>query len=592
MKVSDYIACKLVEFGITQVFCVTGGGAMHLNDSLANHPGLNTVFNHHEQACAIAAEGYFRASGKIACVNVTTGPGGLNALTGVMGQWTDSIPAIYVSGQVKFETTAAAYEGLGVRQVGDQEIDIVSIVRPLVKYAVQLRNTDDIGFEIEKAFSIATTARMGPVWLDVPMNIQGAILEEARQKPYVVDVKPPMKQAVADDAATRLLAARNPLIVAGHGIRLSPGGISAFSSLLSAIPIPVVTTFNGFDLVPENHPLYVGRIGTLGTRAGNFALQSADTVLFLGTRNNIRQVSYNWGDFAKRAFKMVVDVDQAELKKPTMIPDLAILADAADFCDKLTESLRGRRRSVTSTWIEWCMERRRKYPSFLPEYSVRSDGVHPYSFMKRLTCLLAEGTTTVAGNGTACVALFQAGEVAEGRRYFWNSGCASMGYDLPASLGAAVALRGRPVVCIAGDGSLQMNIQELATIAHLGLPVKIFYLNNDGYSSIKQTQDSFFGRRVGCDPASGVGMPSIMGIAKGYGLNYSKIASEHDIEAGIKKAMTVGGPSIVEVVLTRDYIFAPKLSSQKLPDGTMVSKPLEDMYPFLPRQEVESNIFV
>ena len=592
MRVSDYVAEKLVEFGITQVFCVTGGGAMHLNDSLANHPRLKTVFNHHEQACAIAAEGYFRASGKIACVNVTTGPGGLNTLTGVMGQWTDSIPVIYISGQVKFETTVGAYRDLAIRQVGDQEVDIVSIVRPLVKYAAQLRNVEDVRFELEKAFSRATMGRMGPVWLDIPMNIQGAIYEESRQRPYREDARTKFDSSFAEAAAAKLLDARSPLIVAGHGIRLSSGGIQAFTRLLSEFPVPVATTFNGFDLIPENHPLYVGRIGTLGSRAGNFALQNADVILFLGTRNNIRQVSYNWTDFAKRAFKIVVDIDQEELKKPTVVPELPILADVAEFCGALVEKLKGKKSSDLSNWLDWCMDRRRKYPTVLPEYRTRTDGIHPYSFVKHLSNLLPRNSTVVAGNGTACVALFQAGEVVEGSRYFWNSGCASMGYDLPAALGAAVARSGRSVVCIAGDGSLQMNIQELATVAYLHLPVKIFYLNNDGYSSIKQTQDSFFGRRAGCDPASGVGMPEIQRIAQAYGLRYSRVTSEEDVEMTIERAMGEEGPSLIEVMLTKDYIFAPKLSSERLPDGRMVSKPLEDMYPFLPKAEVEANVFV
>ena len=355
---------------------------------------------------------------------------------------------------------------------------------------------------------------------------------------------------------------------------------------------PVVTTFNGFDLIPENHPLYVGRIGTLGSRAGNFALQNADVILFLGTRNNIRQVSYNWSDFAKRAFKIVVDIDQEELKKPTLVPELPVLADAAEFCGALTDSLGGKARSNVSSWLGWCIERRKKYPTVLPDYHTRTDGIHPYSFVKYLSNLLPQSSTVVAGNGTACVALFQAGEVSEGSRYFWNSGCASMGYDFPAALGAAVALRDRPVVCLAGDGSFQMNIQELATVSYLRLPIKIFYLNNDGYSSIKQTQDSFFGRRAGCDPASGVGMPEIKRVAQAYGLYYSCIVSEKDVERTIKRAMEEKGPSLIEVVLTKDYIFAPKLSSERLPDGRMVSKPLEDMYPFLPKAEVEANKFV
>jgi acetolactate synthase-1/2/3 large subunit len=567
---------------------------MHLNDSLGNHPDLKYWTNHHEQACAIAAEGYYRAGDKMAVVNVTSGPGGLNCLTGVMGQWTDSIPVLYISGQVKYETTTYSCSDLGLRQLGDQEVDIISVVKPLTKYAVVLDDPLNVKRVIDKALFIANTGRKGPVWIDIPMNVQGAMIDEAKLTEYnsAEDWNPGNPDDLdknVNEVINLILNSKRPVIVAGQGIRLSAGR-QAFKKLIKALPVPVLTTFNGLDLVSSDHPNYAGRIGTLGTRSGNFALQNADLVLFLGTRNNIRQASYNWPDFAHRAIKIVVDIDQAELLKPTVKPNFPILADVNIFCERLSDHLENLILPDFSEWMQWAKERVRKYPSVLPEYK-SSKQIHPYYFIERLTELMAKEGVLVAGNGTACVAAFQAGKVKEGQRMFWNSGCAAMGYDLPASIGASIGTGGGGVICLAGDGSLQMNIQELQTVKHFNLPVKIFYLNNAGYISIRQTQDNFFnGRKVACDNSSGVSFPDIIKLASAYDLPSVVLNSTDDLDSKLENILKQAGPVICEVVLKKDYIFSPKVSSEKLADGRMISKPLEDMFPFLDRDEYNSNI--
>jgi acetolactate synthase I/II/III large subunit len=594
IKVTDYIAKRLFEHGIKDIFMISGGGAMHLNDSFGNHPGLKYWTNHHEQACAIAAEGYYRASGKMAAVNITTGPGGLNCLTGVMGQWTDSIPVLYISGQVKYETTIYSCKELGLRQLGDQEVDIISVVKSLTKYSTVLKNPYDVKAVIDRAIFIATDGRKGPVWIDVPMDVQGALIDDAKLNYWdsSENKSAPDEEAVfqkANDVIKLLLNSKRPVIIAGHGIRLS-GGQLAFGELVRALRIPVVTTFNGVDLISSNHPNYTGRVGTLGNRSGNFTLQNADLILSLGSRNNIRQASYNWQNFGNRAIKVIVDIDPAELNKPTLRPDIPLRADIKSFCEILLTLVNNTSLPDFSIWMSWSKERLLKYPSVLIEYE-KSREIHPYYFVKKLTELLGSDSVLVAGNGTACVSAFQAGEMKAGQRMFWNSGCAAMGYDLPASIGASIGIGAKEVICLAGDGSIQMNLQELQTIKQFNLPIKIFYLNNDGYISIKQTQDNFFeGRKVACDRTSGVSFPDFLKIAKAYDLPSASLSTTDDLDENLEKILKQKGTVLCEVILSKNYIFSPKVSSEKLADGSMRSKPLEDMFPFLGRDEYNSNI--
>jgi len=586
IKVSDYIANRLVELGIEQVFMVTGGGAMHLNDSFAHHPKLSVLYCHHEQACAIAAEGYFRATGKVACVCVTTGPGGLNTLTGVMGQWTDSIPVIYISGQVNSNTTIEQYKIDGLRQIGDQEVDIVSIVKPITKFACTIRNGKEVGFYLELAFYAMMGWRKGPIWINVPMDVQGAIADETifiRFKQPAISL---YEKSCAEDlkAINILRRAKRPLIIAGHGIRLA-NAQKEFLEFISKTNIPVVTTFNGFDLVSKDNFNYIGRVGTVGTRAGNLALQNADVILSLGSRNNIRQTSYNYSNYAPKAFKIFVDIDLKELAKPTIKPDIGICRDIKDFLGNIEEV--GFNIKEHAEWLVWCRERKIRYP--VVTETGDGKGINLYNFFKKITEQMEDGDIGVAANGSACVGLFQAGEVNQGTRYFWNSGCAAMGYDLPAAIGACVGT-GKPVFCFAGDGSFQMNMQELQTIRHNELPIKIFYLNNGGYASIQQTQDNYFGRRSGCDDESGVSFPGVNYIADAYGIKEMRIRSNGDMGRIVERMKSIPGPVICEVFLEHNCVFKPKVSAKKFDDGHMEACPLENMYPFLSEEELASNM--
>ena len=595
IKVTDYIVKRLEEYGIRHVFMITGGGAMHLNDSFGASESIHYICNHHEQSSAIGAEGYARVSGSLSVVVVTSGPGGTNTLTGVIGQWLDSVPVLYLSGQVKQETTIESCREIGLRQLGDQEINIIDMVRPVTKFAAIVQKPEDVGLLLDKALFIATHGRPGPVWLDIPLDIQGAQIDESLLVTYFPEendsVAPPILSQISE-VVDLLRTAKRPVFLAGQGIRIS-GAQEAFLELVERLQIPVVSSFSGIDLIPSDHPLFMGRIGTLGSRSGNFTLQNADLLISVGSRNNVRQVSYNWKSFAREAIKVVVDIDAAELNKPTLIPDLAIHADAGEFLIQLGEQVNKASLPVWTDWLKWCGVRREKYPYVLPKHRVSEANINPYHFVDRLSAHLPSDAVVVAGNGTACVALFQAGKVKKGQRFFWNSGCASMGYDLPAAIGACFAAGGRDVVCLAGDGSLQMNIQEFQTIVHHQLPLKLFVLSNNGYISIRQTNQAFFGGRLtGCDSSSGVSFPDITRVAAAYGLPVAVIDSHDHLDEKLAAVLATPGPIVCDIRLQHDYTFEPKLSSEKKPDGRMVSKPLEDLFPFLDRDEFRSNLLI
>ncbi len=597
IKLTDYVIKYLANAGTKNVFMISGGGAMHLVDSVGKEKRISYLCPHHEQAAAIAAEGYSRTSGKMGVVVVTSGPGGTNTLTGVIGQWLDSVPCLYLSGQVKFETTIESAPDIKLRQLGDQEINIVNIVKPVTKYAVFVKDPKTIRYHLEKAIYLATHGRPGPVWLDIPLDVQAAMIDPKKLKGYF-----PSKDVIVPDgkilkkkvkaALAVIKRSKRPIILAGQGIRISKAQ-ALFLKLAERLDIPVLTSFCGFDLIPSGHRLFAGRPGTLGTRAGNFALQNSDCIICIGTRNNIRQISYNWEVFGREAKKIVVDIDPAELKKPTVRPDIVINADAKDFLTELEAQSKKIVLSGYKEWVDWCREKVSRYPVVLPEYRRRNKPVNPYLFADALTDLMKKGAVAVTGDGTACVSMFQAGKVKSGQRIFWNSGCASMGYDLSAAIGACVANKKRPVVCIAGDGSLQMNLQELQTVIGNKLPIKIFVLNNKGYISIRQTQDSFFnGRHVGCDPKSGVTFPDILKVAKAYGFHVEKLDNHAKMRNVIGRVLSRKGPVVCEVLLDPGQKFSPRVSSKKLPDGRMISKPLEDMFPFLDRDEFLENMIV
>jgi len=637
-KVAQVIADFMVEKGVSHVFTVTGGGAMHLNDAFGHHSELTCIYNHHEQACSLAAEGYARHSGKIACVCVTSGPGGTNAITGVLGGWQDSIPMFVVSGQVKRITTTG-YMDVPLRQLGDQEFQITDCVANMTKYAVMLTDASMILYHLEKAWFLANHGRKGPVWLDIPLDLQAAEVEtdslchfnESEYDSYIQqcnredckthkqectegyhtdfwketvqseNVKlqkvlsadaPVWKDEYIEQVISALKKAKRPVILAGTGIRLADA-YCEFLELVELLKIPVVTAWNAHDLLWEEHPYDCGRPGTVGTRGGNFVVQNADLVLILGCRMNIRMISYQWENFAKDALKIWVEIDKNELCKPTIRPDIPIHADVKAFLYYMNQELKSKSLpfdNMQPNWLMWCKEVNQKYPAVRPEY-YDSDKLNPYVFIDELTQRMSANTSIVCGNGSACVITFQAAKIKKGQRYFTNSGCAAMGYGFPAAIGVAVQESAREVVCIDGDGSFQMNLQELQTVVQNKLPLKIVILNNNGYHSIRQTQTNLFKGRelVGVEAESGVSFPKFEKIAYAYEIPYVKIASIKDCEDKLKDALDMNGPVLIEAVVDERQNFEPKLSSKVLPDGTMVSPPIDDMYPFLEREEYESN---
>jgi acetolactate synthase-1/2/3 large subunit len=596
MKLSDYVAQKLVDHNIRHVFMITGGGAMHLNVSLGTHPKLETIFNHHEQACAIAAESYARLTGRIAAVSVTSGPGGTNAITGVLGGYLDSIPMLIISGQVRYDTTARS-TGLPMRQVGDQEYDIIRVVAPLTKYAVMVTDPREIRYHMERALYLAHAGRPGPSWLDIPLNVQGAQIEVQTLRPYrpeedAQQVPPPVRKETIQEIIGRLRSARRPVLLAGSAIR-SSGAYEDFLQLTELMRIPVLSAWNAHDVIPDENPYYIGRPGSLGDRPGNFVQQNADLLLSLGCRISLRQTSFNWKAFARAAFKIVVEIDPLELMKPTVHPDLPIHGNVADWVRALREALSPEGLPIKEEWLSWCRKRKERYPAVLKEYWERKERVNPYCFIDVLNRHLPEGQITVTGNGSACVCLFQAGVVKKGQRMYTNSGSATMGYDLPGAIGACIASGRKKIVCLAGDGSMQMNLQELQTIAHHRLPIKIFVLNNDGYHSMRQTIGNFFGGlKVGYDPESGVSFPEVERLAYAYRIPYRRCSTHGELDSAIAEALRGDSPFLCEVMLAIDQPFAPKQASMSLPDGRIVSRPLEDLAPFLDREEFKQNMII
>jgi acetolactate synthase-1/2/3 large subunit len=605
MRVADVIARLLVDHGITDVFMLTGGGAMHLNDALGRQSSLVKTFTHHEQAAAIAAEAYCRLSNRPAALNVTTGPGGVNALNGVYGAYVDSIAMVVISGQVKRETCMTNFP-MPLRQLGDQEVDIVSMASGITKYAVLLNDPADVRKVVEKAIYLCKRGRPGPVWIDVPIDVQGAPVdfdaletfkpEENDRQNEADNTHAEMGILTGDALASEvgaiigeICAAERPVILAGAGVRLSDQH-SEFLKFVEKFGAPVVTGWNAHDALANEHPLYAGRPGSVGDRAGNFAVQTADYVLVLGSRLNIRQISYNWQSFAKNGKVVMVDIDRAELEKPTLSLHRAVHADLRDFL-KLGNEMplpEDDKKIERAAFLARCKGRSKQYPVVLPEYFAKSEPVNPYVFVKCLFDQLVEGDIVVSGDGTACVTVFQAAELKDGQRLFTNSGCASMGYDLPAAIGACKAAPGRRIICLAGDGSIMMNLQELQTIAGGNLPVKIFILNNDGYHSIRQSQQNHFPDNiVGCGPDSGLSFPNFSKLADGFEISSNKASSHDELPAAISVALESEGPFICEVMLDKEQEFAPKMTSRKLPDGRMLSSDLEDMSPFLSRDELE-----
>jgi acetolactate synthase I/II/III large subunit len=593
--VADYLFEFLAGRGIQDVFLVTGGGAIFLDDALRRQDRIRPVSCHHEQAATMAAEGHARTSGLPGVACVTTGPGGINALNGVFGAWTDSIPMIVISGQVKREMMAGSHPGLGMRQLGDQEIDIVSLVRGITKYAVLIDDPENARYSMERAWHEARNGSPGPVWLDVPIDVQSAAIDPDAQRGF----DPPADSVAEGDralvtaakaVAERLATASRPVLLAGTGVRLA-GAVDAFEAVIERLGIPVTTAWT-HDLIASDDPHFCGRQGTIGTRAGNFTVQNADLLLVVGARLTVRQVGYNWEAFAPKAFKAVVDVDEAEFRRPFVRIDMPVKADAARFLAELTRALDaiGYRRERHADWLAWCRQLVTRFPPLREAQRTKVPPINTYHFIERLFEHLAPDDVVVCGDASATIVPFQAARLQRGQRLFSNSGSASMGYDLPAAIGAAVARRGRRVICLAGDGSLQLNIQELQTLRHHQLPVKLFVLDNGGYLSIRTTQENFFGATIGSGPGDGITFPDHGAVAAAYGIRSVRLVEPSAIDETIAEVLEAEGPIVCHVLLDPVQGFEPRIKSRVMPDGSIVSPALEDMFPFLDPAELAENM--
>ena len=640
VKVSDYIAGKLVEAGISQVFTVTGGGAMHLNDALGHRDGLNCLYNHHEQACAIAAESYARIHNRIAAVCVTTGPGGTNAITGVVGGWLDSIPMLILSGQVRYDTTAR-WSGVGIRAMGDQEFDICRAVACMTKYCEMVIDPMRIRFCLEKALYLAVTGRPGPCWLDIPLNVQGAFVESTElvgfdagdyeaggtgwalkgENPHEIsedqkgqgevrpEPAPPICQDTIKIIVEKIRNSKRPVFNVGNGVRIA-GAHEAFMNVAGRLGIPVVTGWNSQDAIYDDHPLYTGRAGGMGDRPGNFAVQNSDLVFSVGSRLSIRQVGYNYETWAREAYVIVNDVDAEELKKPSVHADMRVHADAGNLLKEMAGYLKREQEAGNlpnpvfqggeglpgMDWRQTCRMWKEKYPVILPRHMAHGDDepANVYALVKELSSRLKENQITVVGNGSACVAGGHGYIIKKGQRFITNSAIASMGYDLPAAIGACMADHSQDIILLTGDGSIQMNLQELQTIIHHKMPIKLFLINNGGYHSIRQTQKNFFG-----EPLVGIGVdsrdlsfPDMEKLAGAYGYPYVKACHNSQLGKAIEKTLAMEGPVICEAFVSMDQNFEPKSAAKRLPDGTMVSPPLEDLSPFLSEEEMDQNMII
>lgn len=601
LRLADYVADFLVDHGVTDVFSVVGGGAMHLNDALGHKEGLHVTYNHHEQACAIAAEAYARLDNKIAAVCVTTGPGGTNALTGVVGGWLDSIPMFIISGQVRYDTTARyalQYTGTPLRSMGDQEYDITKAVQHMTKYAVMIEDPKTIRYALEKAWHLATTGRPGPVWIDIPVNYQGMYIETDDLEGYDpteddAKLPPAVSEDVVKEVIEKIKNAKRPVFHAGYGIRLS-GAYKEFRELAEKLNIPIVTYWNAVDLVEDDYPLYTGRAGNMGDRPGNWAIQNADLILAVGTRISIRQVGYNWKTWAREAEVIMVDIDQAELKKPTLHVEMPIWADAKDFLTKMNK-LASDKVFTDKSWLKICEGWKKNYPVVQPrQWEENGSTANVYAFIDYLSSKLPENSLTAVSNGACCVVGNQTYHIQKGSRMANNSAVASMGYGLPAAIGTCIGGNRKDTICLEGDGSIMMNLQELQTVLTNKLPIKLFLINNNGYHSIRITQTNLFSKNfVGIGEESGdLSFPEFEKIAKAFGYKYLSASSNADMKKVVDEALSTDGPVFVEIFTDTKQVWEPKSATKRLEDGTLVSPPLEDLAPFLPKEELEKIMIV
>ncbi|MDC7290268.1 thiamine pyrophosphate-binding protein [Blautia schinkii] len=590
-RVADYIADFLAEHNINDIFTVTGGGAMHMNDAFGHHPKLHCYYNHHEQASAMAAEAYARIDNRIAAVCVTTGPGATNAITGVVCGWMDSIPMLVFSGQARYATTVYA-SGLKLRTRGVQEFDIVGSVKNMTKYCELIEKPEKIAYCLEKALYLAKHGRPGPCWLDIPMDIQGALIETVLLEHYnALQEQKNVSDSVIELILDRICKAKRPVIFAGNGIRLA-GAHEAFLTLVGKLNIPVVTGMSSIDAIASDHPLYAGRNGTTGDRAGNFAIQNSDLLLSLGSRLSFFQTGFNYDTWARNAYKIVNDIDLEELEKDSIHADLKICCDVLELINKLNEKvaepIKGK-----EDWIRQCQIWRKRYPVVLQKHM---DDLKPniYAVYKTLTQKMSDSDCLLVSAGTSRVAGSQASEIKEGMRFITNPSTASMGYDLPPAIGVCIARGKKKTIVCTGDGGFQMNIQELQTIVQNRLPIAVIIMNNQGYHSIRMTQNTYFGKPlVGIGPESGdLSFPDLSKLIPAYGMDYMRCGASAEVEKAIDWILKNDKPCLCEMLLSPSQVTEPKAASKKLSNGQMKSAPLEDMAPFLSDEELKSNMYI
>ena len=597
IKVSDYIVNFLIKNGVNKCFTVTGGGAMYLNDSFGYNQNIQCIYNHHEQACSMAAEGYTKISGKPAVVCVTSGPGTTNAVTGVLGAWLDSIPMIVLSGQMQYNTTIKSTP-LPLRQLGFQEFNIIDSIKCMTKYSEMITDPNYIAYHLEKAFHLANSGRKGPVWLDIPLNVQSAIVDEDNLVHYEFESEKDNKfidTKIIAHVIDKIKEAKKPVILAGYEVRMT-NSHNEFLKFISSLKIPVVTEWNSNDLIWNDHEYFAGRPGTIGDRGGNFVLQNADLVIAIGCQFSLRQISYAWNNFAKNAYKIAVSSDKYELIKPTVKIDYPINCDVDIFLNSFNNEQINNLQN-NQNWNEWCKSINKKYPVVLDKHFDENRPLSIYGFIGALSNILKEKDIVALANGAACVVGLQALKIKPHQRIFTNAGASSMGYGITAALGACYASNNdEKIICIEGDGSIQMNIQELQTIIHNNLDIKIFWINNDGYHSIKQTQNNMFNAKergfCGANKNSGISFPAAEKIALAYGFEYFKITKVSEISSTLEEVYNHTGPVICEVVTDPNEIFEPKLQSKVLENGKFFTPSLEDMYPFLTEEEMKENIYI
>ena len=591
IKLSDYIINFIADSGVKHIFMLSGGGCMHLVDSVGKCKKIEYVCNLHEQACAIAADAYGQYTNNVGLALVTTGPGGTNAITGVAGAWIDSTPLLIISGQVKTSDLLSKYS---VRQMGVQEVDIISMIKSITKYAVTVTEPEEIRYHLEKALYLANTGRPGPVWLDIPLDVQASVIEEDNLKPFTAEEEHKKPEHVKGKILKIIEVLNNserPVILAGNGIRLAKGE-EDFLRLIEILKIPVLTTWKIIDLLDNDHPLFAGRPGAIGQRGANFIQQNSDFFLSIGARLDFGQTAYNHRHFARCARKVIVDIDEKEIRKLQMPVDFPLAIDGRDFIREFLNNIHlVKERSMS--WLNTCRMWNETYPVILPEYREQKEHVNLYVLMDVLSDLLTEEDIIIPGSSGSSVEIFmQSFRVKKGQRIIFNPGLGAMGFGLPAAIGACIA-GGKRTICINGDGGFQLNIQELETIRRLNLPIKFFIINNGGYSSIMATQRNYFnGRYTGSEKNSKLTLPDIRRIAEAYNIKNEKLENHSHIESKIKEVIETERPCICEVMVSPLQATIPRVKSHVKPDGSMVTLPMEDLWPFLPREEFLKHMII